>query len=95
MIKTTAYAVLLAAFLGITSASRIIGWTYPETGFKNIVDQDYFKLRGIGEIDVGYNTIYKGDFDDTVGVQTETYGLALYSYAETTWQVEVADHYSW
>lgn len=90
-----AYATVLALFLGVSSATQILGWTFPKEGMKDILNYDFFKLRGVGEIDVGYGTVYKGVFDDTVGAQYEQYGVKLYSYLQTTWDMEVAKNYQW
>eukprot|EP00347_Sterkiella_histriomuscorum_P014240 403361638 len=91
----TAIATVLAAFLGLATADSITGWTYPSSGMGSLVNSDYFKMNYVGEVDFGYGTYYHSDMDETAGVQRERYGAHLYSYAQGTVDMEVANNYKW
>eukprot|EP00347_Sterkiella_histriomuscorum_P018520 403345197 len=84
----TTAPLILALFLGFTSAHTITGWTSPkdaETGIRhNILDiPDIADVNWFAEFDLGYQTHYTGHAPDTLalGVQGESYGINFYSYA--------------
>lgn len=85
-------ALTLALLLGVATANSITGWTYPEMANMNerfmIIDHEQAMIKGYFEFDFGWSTHYMGMAPEMMpmdpmmmDMQSESYGVNLYSYA--------------
>lgn len=92
-------ALVLALFLGLTTANTITGWTSPSDAAAGdrytIANNDYMTMTSFTEFDMGYSSHYLGHAPDQLatGYQGESYGVNLYSYYLVNVDTEIYGYY--
>lgn len=86
-------ALVLAALLGLSAATSVLEWTYPDSGSpKSILDNDILRFSFDLELDFGYGTHYYQTAPVSgASTRTETYGVNAYSYFTATTYITLLD----